>query len=237
MPNRIFCGTSGYSYPSWKPGFYPAKLPAKKFLEYYASRLNSVESNYTFRGWPSEEMIANWIAATPSEFVFALKAHQSITHLKKAPEESARLFFEKIEPLRGAGRLGPVLLQFPPSRSADLGALRAILDTTPAGVRVAAEFRHPSWFSGETYKTLSASGAALCLAESERLETPPVLTADFVYFRLRKPDYGPGELSAIRKEAERLAHQGRDVFVYFMHQEEPSGPLYAEAVLNGPRSS
>ncbi len=80
---RVFAGTSGWAYASWKPKFYPAKLSAKKFLEYYASRLNSVEVNYTFRSIPTEKLLAGWIEATPPEFKFAIKAHQRITHFKR----------------------------------------------------------------------------------------------------------------------------------------------------------
>src|SRR5437660_12802673 len=80
---KLYAGTSGWAYPQWKPEFYPAKLPAAKFLGYYASRLNSVELNYTFRRFPTEKLLAGWIASTPEGFQFAVKAHQNITHVNR----------------------------------------------------------------------------------------------------------------------------------------------------------
>lgn len=232
MNARVYCGTSGFAYSTWKPGFYPEKLAAKKFLSHYASRLNAVESNYTFRSLPSENTLANWIADTPDSFLFAVKGHQSVTHFKKSPiADSTRGFFDAIEPLRAANRLGPVLFQFPPSRQADPETLQAVLDNASPGARLAFEFRHASWFSDSVYDILRKHRAALCLAESEKLETPPVITADFVYFRLRKPTYTPAEISEFAAKALQLSDEGREVFVFFMHQDEPTGPAYAETLL------
>src|SRR2546423_14398371 len=109
----LYAGTSGWAYPSWKPDFYPAKLPSGRFLSHYASRLNTVEVNYTFRRFPTEKILAAWIARTPPDFKFAVKANQVITHIKrlKAAEENVRRFLDSIQPLAQAGRLGPVLFQ------------------------------------------------------------------------------------------------------------------------------
>ena len=188
---KLYAGTSGWAYPQWKPEFYPAKLPAAKFLGYYASRLNSVELNYTFRRFPTEKLLAGWIASTPEGFQFAVKAHQNITHVKrlKDSEEWTSRFLASLSPLHSAGKLGPVLFQLPPFLRCDLPRLKNFLAQLPRETRVAFEFRHESWFCGEVFDALRGANAALCQAESEKLETPNVQTADFTYFRLRKQSY------------------------------------------------
>ena len=110
MPT-IYAGTSGFAYPAWKPGFYPASAPATKFLEHYATRLNAVEINYTFRRLPAKSTLENWVQATPAGFVFAVKANMRITHVQrlKNAEAATDLFFRSVDPLRSARRLGPAL--------------------------------------------------------------------------------------------------------------------------------
>ena len=105
--SRLFAGTSGFAYAQWKPRFYPAKLPANKFLEHYAQRLNSVEINYTFRRLPSPGTLKNWVEATPAGFVFAVKANQRITHILrlKNAEQATEIFLKAIDPLRTSRRL------------------------------------------------------------------------------------------------------------------------------------
>ena len=112
---KLYAGTSGWAYPKWKPDFYPAKLAAAKFLGYYSTRLNSVELNYTFRRFPTEKLLSGWIASTPADFKFAVKAHQNITHVKrlKDAEEWTSSFLKALAPLHKAGKLGPVLFQLP----------------------------------------------------------------------------------------------------------------------------
>ncbi len=225
----IYAGTSGWAYPAWKPDFYPAKLAAAKFLGYYASRLNSVELNYTFRRFPTEKLQAGWIAATPPEFRFAVKAHQSITHVKRLrdAQESTARFLGALAPFRAAGRLGPVLFQLPPHLPCDVPLLGDFLAALPRGERVAFEFRHDSWFTDEVYDLLRASNAALCLADTETIETPDIHTADYAYLRLRKPSY---DLDALAPWVASLA-RGGDVFLYFKHEETPEGAYCAERLL------
>src|SRR5437763_7001070 len=158
MPDaKLYCGTSGFAYPSWKPDFYPEKLPSAEFLSYYASRLNAVEVNYTYRRIALPATFEKWIAATPDGFVFLPKAHMKITHsLKlKDAEEFTRVFLQSLEPLRAADRLGPILFQLPPSFKADAGTLREFLTLLPKSVQAAFEFRNASWFDEATYKVLS----------------------------------------------------------------------------------
>src|SRR5579872_6973196 len=159
MTGKLYAGTSGWAYPQWKPGFYPAKLAAAKFLGYYSSRLNSVELNYTFRRFPTGKLLSGWIAATPADFKFAVKANQTITHIRrlKDSEEATSRFLASLAPLREAGKLGPVLFQLPPFLRCDLERLKGFLDTLPRGGRAAMEFRHVSWFTDEVYEVLAKS--------------------------------------------------------------------------------
>jgi uncharacterized protein YecE (DUF72 family) len=229
MP-QLFVGTSGFAYASWKPGFYPAKLPAKSFLEHYAGRLNSTEVNYTFRQLPKTATLESWVAATPAQFVFALKAHMRLTHILKLKNagEFLEVFFRAIDPLRTARRIGPVLYQLPPSLKCDVALLREFLALLPTDQQHAFEFRHDSWLTDSTYAALQEHGVALCLAESEKLVVPHVITAPFVYARLRKPDYTEEDRAAIAARAADILDNGRDLFVYFKHEESPQGAIYAE---------
>jgi len=229
---RVFAGTSGFAYTSWKPDFYPAKLAQKDFLKYYATRLNAIEINYTFRQLPSAKTLENWVTSTPSGFVFALKAHQRLTHILRLKEsEFLQVFFRAIDPLRSARRLGPVLFQLPPNLKCDVGLLTAFVETLPTDIACAFEFRNESWLNDEVYRVLEKHGVALCLAESERLEIPRVITAGFVYSRLRKPDYSPEERAEIAERVRTIVGGGRDGYVFFKHEESPAGALYAEELL------
>ena len=232
MP-KLFAGTSGFAYPQWKPAFYPKDLPSKKFLAYYSRHLNSVEINYTFRRLPAASTLTNWIGATPEGFVFSLKAHQRITHFQrlKNAEEFTALFFQSLQPLHTARKLGPILFQLPPQFPCDQALLADFLATLPRGLQVAFEFRHTSWLNDAVYQLLQKHNVCLCLAESEKLEIPRVFTADFVYFRLRKPDYAPDDRKAIAAAVRELLEEGKNAYVFFKHDETPDGALYAEDLL------
>ncbi|HEY4777476.1 MAG TPA: DUF72 domain-containing protein [Candidatus Acidoferrales bacterium] len=226
---EIYAGTSGWGYSSWRPGFYPAKLGPGRFLQHYAGRLNSVEVNYTFGRRVSKQLLQRWAAAVPEQFRFAVKAHRRITHSKRLRDAGAATaeFLASLEPLRLVGKLGPVLFQLPGNFKCDVGRLREFLAGLPTGVRAAFEFRHESWFSERVYAALRDGGASLCMAEDEKLETPEVVTADFCYLRLRKKKYSR---KTVAERLRRLAGSG-DVFVYFKHEETPTGPSRAEALL------
>jgi uncharacterized protein YecE (DUF72 family) len=231
--SQFFAGTSGWAYPSWKPDFYRAKLAQKKFLGHYASQLNTVEVNFTFRQLVKETTIQNWMNETPAHFRFGIKAHQVITHIKrlKATEDFVPRFLATIEPLAAAGKLGPVLFQLPPNLKADGAVLKDFLAVLPRTVPAAFEFRHASWFSDETWELLKSHNVALCVAETETMNTPEVATAGFVYYRFRKPSYtGEERRSMIERIGQHMA-AGRDVFAYFKHEETPEGALYAAELL------
>jgi len=236
-PNRVFAGTSGWAYPTWKPGFYAEGVPAKKFLPFYAARLNSVEVNYTFTRLPSVETIAEWIAAVPDGFRFSFKAPQKITHFNRLRgcETHLTQFFELLAPVEKAHKLGLVLFQLPPNFKADPERLATFLQLAAlrknSAPRIAFEFRHASWFADETYALLQGADAALCIADTDDLQTPEIhLAATHTCFRLRRDGgYSPREITAF---ASRFAALGRDreVYIYFRHQDEPTGALNALAL-------
>lgn len=245
----IFAGTSGWAYPSWKPGFYPKDVPARRFLEHYASRLSSVEVNYTFRALPKPEQLAGWMGAVadagraPGSFKLSFKAPEGITHRKRLREcgEAVEKFLTAIAPVREAGMLGCVLFQLPPNFKADLPRMETFLALLQlrAVPRIAFEFRNESWFTEDLYALLRAHNAAICIAESDDLRTPEVHTArDFACYRLRMAG-GYDERSVAEHAAKfrTLAahHAGgsaaRELYIYYKHEDEPTGPLAAEAML------
>ncbi|GGA73201.1 hypothetical protein GCM10011507_26020 [Edaphobacter acidisoli] len=233
-PSRIFAGTSGWAYPTWKPDFYPATTPQKKFLDYYSSQLTSVEVNYTFRALPTVKTLENWLASTPSSFRFSFKSPQRITHFKRLRECAADVaqFISVLEPVRQAGKLGLLLFQLPPNFKADAALLADFLSIAAlensGATPIAFEFRHESWFSDATYAILREHNAALCIAESDELRTPEVHTAaTHTSFRLRRTGgYSAAELAAFAERFSTLARE-RDVYVYFKHEDEPSGAIDA----------
>ena len=230
---QVFAGTSGWAYPSWKPDFYPAKLPQKDFLKYYATKLNAVEVNFTFRQLVKDSTIRKWIDESPAGFRFSVKAHQVITHIKrlKNTEEFVPRFLSTIEPLAQAGKMGPVLFQLPPNMKADTNLLETFLQTLPRGVQAAFEFRHASWFADEVFDLLKRCNRALCVAETEERVTPDVVTADFCYYRYRKPSYTEEERRAMVDRLQEHRGAGRDVYAFFKHEETPQGAIYATEVL------
>jgi uncharacterized protein YecE (DUF72 family) len=163
---QLYAGTSGWAYPSWKPDFYPAKLAQAKFLQYYATQLNAVEVNFTFRQLLKETTAQKWISETPVGFRLSVKAHQVITHIKrlKKTEDFLPRFLSTVEPLARAQKLGPLLFQLPPNLKAEASLLREFLTILPQAVPSAFEFRHDSWLTDETFELLKSRNLALCVA-------------------------------------------------------------------------
>jgi uncharacterized protein YecE (DUF72 family) len=220
-----YVGTSGYNYEAWRGSFYPEDLSSKKMLGYYAERFSAVEINYSFYRKPTEKILQNWAAQVPPGFQFVLKVWQRITHQKRL-RDCAELVSQFTEAARTLGpRLGPMLYQLPPNLKSDAGLLREFLAGLPRDLRAAFEFRHESWFNEETYSALRDFGAALCIAESDDLATPPVFTAPFAYFRLRRLDY---DEAALRKWAALVP---ADAYIFFKHEDEARGPAFANQFL------
>src|SRR5271170_3286217 len=226
---KLYAGTSGWAYPSWKPDFYSAKLAQTKFLQYYSTQLNAVEVNFTFRQLLKETTAQKWITETPAGFCLSVKAHQVITHIKRLAktEEFISRFLGTIEPLARAEKLGPLLFQLPPNLKVDTKLLVEFLAVLPRGVPSAFEFRHASWFTDEVFELLRSRNLALCVAESEERATPDVVTADFCYYRYRKPSYTAEERRAMIGRMQEHLAAGRNVFAYFKHEETPEGAIYA----------
>jgi uncharacterized protein YecE (DUF72 family) len=222
---RVLAGTSGWSYPAWKGRFYDAALPASRMLSAYAARLPTVEINATFYRMPKPSTLAAWRGEVPGSFVFALKAPQRITHVKRlaGADDDVAAFLRAAAELEG--QLGPVLWQLPPTFKKDLSRLRDFLALLPRGGRAAFEFRHESWGSDDVLSALSEAGAALCIADDEARSTPVVATAGFGYLRLRRPDYD--EAALVRWAEAVQAQRWSDAFVFFKHEDEARGPELA----------
>ncbi|MBA2476649.1 MAG: DUF72 domain-containing protein [Actinobacteria bacterium] len=206
-------GTSGFSYPSWRGAFYPREARADDFLRLYAERLPAVELNTTFYRLPSEEQFARWAAATPPEFRFAVKLSRRITHFGRL--ELISTFCERVQAL--GERLGPILVQLPPTRPRDDGLLRFLLDSLDPALRYAFEFRHESWAGVD--ETLFDAGATRVGSLSPE--------APFVYLRLREPPYDDAALSAWAERLRPILLRGAEAFCFFKHEDEPTAPCYA----------
>jgi len=161
----VLIGTSGWQYRDWRGRFYPDRLPQRSWLEYYAGHFATVELNNAFYRLPERSTYEGWRARTPPGFVMAVKASRYLTHVKRLrePEEPVARLLERA---RGLGpRLGPVLLQLPPTMRCDAELLDRCLRCFPSDVRVAVEPRHPSWWSTDVETTLTRHRAALCWAD------------------------------------------------------------------------
>ena len=226
-------GTSGYAYPAWRGSFYPAKLAAREMLAHYAGQFPTVEINHTFYRMPSERILRGWAAAVPPGFEFAVKLNQRITHQQRLrdAEEPLERFLSTVRVLSESGQLGPILVQLPPSFRADLPTLDAFLRQVPPLFRCALEVRHRSWHTEETYALLRQHGVALCLAETDEEPAPGVVTAGFVYLRLRRDEYTVPDLAAWRDRCRAWVDAGLDVYAYLKHEDAARGPVYARALL------
>ena len=218
----IRTGCSGFSYPEWRGGFYPESLPAAKMVSAYAERLPAVELNQTFQRAPTESTLAGWVAKTREGFRFCPKAHRALTYSAEAfpKEEMAANLHQRLLPL--GERLGPVLLQFPPTRQLDVGLLDRLL--AALALPAAAEFRHSSWYVEETYRVLREHGTALCVTEGEKWPQAPFEgVAPFAYVRLRAPEYDGAAIAAWRERLAGLSAAHDDVYAFVRHGADAPG--------------
>ncbi|MDO8585778.1 MAG: DUF72 domain-containing protein [Armatimonadota bacterium] len=222
----IYVGTSGYAYKEWKGEFYPEKISPKEMLRFYSERLGAVEINNTFYHIPTEKVLLSWAEQVPDGFVFAVKAPQIITHVKRLRDVGAETeyLFETLSAL--GGKLGPVLFQFPKSFRADLQALEDFLGLIPGNVYCAFAFRSPSWLDVGILDLLRKSRCALCIEDADDTPVNTITsTATWGYLRLRRSDYADVDLS---EWAERiLSQEWERAFVFFKHEEEAIGPKMA----------
>jgi len=226
MP-RIWIGTSGYNYPEWKGSFYPEKMKPADMLRFYGRQFDSVEINYTFYRMPNAKTIDGWMADTPEDFRFVLKAPKRLTHERRLKEygDTLAVFVRLASGLES--RLGPFLFQLPPNLKKDLPCLEAFLDDLPDTAKAAFEFRHESWFDDDVLAALKARGAALCAADSEKISAPVVQTAAFSYFRLRDEGYQDADIAAWTGKVKEASKSG-EVYVFFKHEESGKGPAFAK---------
>jgi uncharacterized protein YecE (DUF72 family) len=227
----VWVGTSGYNYPEWRGSFYPEKFPTAQMLPYYAERFASVEINNTFYRMPTEKALQGWSEATPERFKLTLKAPRRITHearLRDCADSLGRLL--QVAGTLGAKR-GALLFQLPPFLRKDVALLEAFLALLPEGARAAFEFRHASWFDEAVYEKLRTHRAALCVADSEKLSTPPEVTAPHAYFRLRDEGYTPADIERWAQLIREKTGSCEEVFVYFKHEAAGKGPQLAQQLL------
>jgi uncharacterized protein YecE (DUF72 family) len=219
----IRIGCSGWNYQHWRNGvFYPPRLPARRWLEYYAEHFDTVEVNSTFYRLPRENAVANWARESPSGFLFAVKMSRYVTHIKRLRDlpPSLELFYSRIRPLVGSPKLGPMLWQLPGTFHRDDERLARALELLPAG-RHCFEFRHESWFVDEVYELLRSHGVALVIGDTPtRPFQARELTADWTFIRFhhgtrgRNSNYSERELEEWAERIGAWAEQV-DVYVYF----------------------
>ena len=225
MAPTYYIGTSGWHYRHWQGPFYPADLPADRWLGFYARHFDTVEINASFYRLPTRAAVRSWRAATPAGFRFALKASRFITHMKKlrAPRASLRAFLGVARAL--GGQCGPLLFQLPPRWACNAGRLAAFLDVLPRGHECAFELRDPSWHRPQVYALLRRNNAAFCIYQLAGFESPHIVTADFAYVRLHGPtaqayggSYSQHALAAWAEEI-RSWRRLKRVYVYFDNDE------------------
>jgi uncharacterized protein YecE (DUF72 family) len=223
----LFAGTSGFSYSTWKGKFYPRTLAGAKMLRYYAERLTGVELNGSFYRTPPEATLEKWAAETPPGFRFCMKANRGLTYSADAFDKVglARILTQRIAVL--GERLGPVLLQFPPTRQRNVGLLDALL--TALARPTAAEFRHVSWFDDDVYRVLREHGGALVVTDEAKWPRAPLVEVGPVaYFRLRR-GYTTRALEPWVADVRSAAAAHDEVHVYFKH--DSASPALARRLL------
>jgi uncharacterized protein YecE (DUF72 family) len=235
---RAYIGTSGFSYPEWRPSFYPSELKPDGFLAYYAAQLPAVEIDRTFYRMPNGRTLEAWRGAVPDGFKFTLKASQKITHFErlKLPSE-AHDYLAGVLPKLG-DRLGVHFYQLPPNFRRNDERLETFLANLPRGIPSAFEFRHESWFDPAVYRMLERAGVGLIVNEGDDGATPVEVTAPPVYLRLRKERYSQVERDAWLRRIDGWVREGIDVYAFIKHEENPDAPQiavsWARALAIGP---
>jgi uncharacterized protein YecE (DUF72 family) len=233
----VWIGCSGWNYDDWRGRFYPRGEPRRRWLELYAERFDTVEVNATFYGLPKRETVAAWVSQTPAGFEFAVKASRYLTHIKRLRDlpDGLAILYERIEPLLGSDKLGPILWQLPATFHRDDERLAEALAGLPAGERHCFEFRHESWFVAEVYDLLRKHGVALVIGDHpERPFQSLELTAGWTFIRFhyghrgRGGNYSETELRDWAGRIRRFQRHG-DVYCYF------NNDWHGYAVRNGLR--
>jgi uncharacterized protein YecE (DUF72 family) len=236
MAKPVHVGCSGFSYKHWRGNFYPEELPAKQWLPYYSGKFSTVEINATFYRLPTEKAAKAWADQTTDDFVFAVKGSRYMTHVYRLRKpQGVELLWKPLEPLRKAGKLGPVLWQLPPNFERDDDRLRGFLAMLPEG-KHCFEFRHASWFKLGVRKLLESYGASLVVAHDARSDLPeakpcgPIVYVRFHYgAKGRGGNYSEAEL---KEWARKIAawRSRREVFAYFNDDMRGFAPANAAAL-------
>ena len=227
---RLYAGTSGFSYPDWAPRFYPSSLRSRDLLPHYASRLPAVELNNTFYARPTADRIASWVAATPPDFRFVVKAQRgaSVRALYGSAAESVPWL---TEPLPGFGeRLGAVLFRIDAKAARDDGRLAQLLRAWPPAIPLVLEAQHASWHVDETFAALRAAGAVLCTTDlDDQAEIPDIRrTGSFLYLRFRRTAYDDAALDVWAARIAPFLDDGIDAYVLFRHDGDGTSAVHAE---------
>lgn len=233
---RVRIGLSGWNYPAWKDSFY-AGIRRKDWLSHAATRFETIEVNATFYREQKPATLKRWHAATPPDFVFAIKGHRFVTHSLRLADAGRAVIRqrENLRPLEP--KLAAVLWQLPPGLGADAGRLADFLDALTAWpeMRHAIEFRHESWFTGATQGLLEDAGVANCISDAARWPRWDAVTAPLAYLRLHgRPEtyvsaYGRAGLKPWRKRIADWRAEGRDVLCYF--DNDSAGAAFEDAAL------
>jgi uncharacterized protein YecE (DUF72 family) len=229
---RVWIGTSGWHYKSWRGPFFPDGLGLKNQLQYYASQFDTAELNGVFYRTPTSQAVERWYVETGREFIFAWKASKFITHWKRLSNatNSLELLENRLSLLHE--KAGPVLFQLPPNFEADQGRLKAFLELLTRKRRYCFEFRHPSWYAPRILRLLETRNVALCLSDHHDAPAPWKRTADFIYIRGHGPSgryRGRYATATLEQWAGRIAawRKRRDVYVYFDNDQKSAAPADA----------
>lgn len=228
---QAFVGTSGWTYNHWRGPFYPYVGPSTRWLEFYAERFNTVELNATFYRPIREQTFMNWYARTPPGFVWSVKISRYITHTRRLldAQEPFERFISALSPLRE--KLGPILIQLPPSLGFDQPRFEAFGRILPKGMQFTIEARHPAWLTDEALAALRDHHIAWCISDTAgRYPYREAVTADFIYIRLHgsqslyASDYTEPELHAW---SEKIRAWNQDTYVYFDNDYQAYAPANA----------
>ncbi len=219
--NKIYIGTSGWSYDHWHKIFYPKNLSKPEWLRFYSGIFGTVEINASFYHQLSPATYKNWYQAVPKDFIFSVKISRFLTHVKKLnqPRESWQRFINNVRYLKE--KLGPILIQLPPNFKVNAEKLEKLLEIIPIKYKLALEVRHQSWFDQEIFAVLKKHQAALVFANSGNWTGPHLLTAKFIYLRLHgsasrySSNYGVKFLKSLAMKVKRWRRQNLEIYIYF----------------------
>ena len=223
--SEVYIGTSGWSYEHWKEIFYPEGLKPTDWLNYYSDFFSTTEINTTFYHTPSQKTVENWHNRVPDNFIFSIKTNRYITHLKRLKDckASLKIFYQSLQKLKS--KLGPILVQLPPSFKMNEERLVEFISELDKKYQYTFEFRHETWFTDRIYEILAHHNMALCITDLNGKLSPQEITADFTYIRLHGPQkaysgsYGPAKLKIWKQKIETWANQS-SVYCYFDNDEK-----------------